>query len=54
MGLMTKFMPEVLENTSVNDKVNYLVKLTQLLAISAIIAGIIGNAYLQFFHSGAQ
>lgn len=48
MGLMTKFMPEVLENTSVNDKVNYLVKLTQLLAISAIIAGIIGMLISNF------
>lgn len=42
MGLMNKFNPEILENTSVKDKVNYLVKLTQILAISAIIAGIIG------------
>lgn len=42
MGLMTKFEPEVLENTRVEDKVNYLVKLTQILAVSAIIAGIIG------------
>ncbi|MDP3301229.1 MAG: SpoIIE family protein phosphatase [Sulfuricurvum sp.] len=42
MGLMAKFKPDVLENTRVEDKVNYLVKLTQILAISAIIAGIIG------------
>ncbi|MDP1785204.1 MAG: SpoIIE family protein phosphatase, partial [Sulfuricurvum sp.] len=42
MGLIGKFKPEVLENTSVENKVNYLVKLTQMLAISAIIAGIIG------------
>ncbi|MCX6074486.1 MAG: SpoIIE family protein phosphatase [Campylobacterales bacterium] len=48
MGLMTKFKPEVLENTSVEDKVNYLVKLTQILAISAIIAGIIGMLISNF------
>ncbi|MFA6144857.1 MAG: SpoIIE family protein phosphatase [Sulfurimonas sp.] len=48
MGLMTKFKPEVLENTRVEDKVNYLVKLTQLLAISAIIAGIIGMLISNF------
>lgn len=48
MGLMTKFKPEVLENTRVEDKVNYLVKLTQILAISAIIAGIIGMLISNF------
>nr|MDP3266543.1 SpoIIE family protein phosphatase [Sulfuricurvum sp.] len=45
---MTKFEPEVLENTRVEDKVNYLVKLTQILAISAIIAGIIGMLISNF------
>ncbi|HEX5623478.1 MAG TPA: SpoIIE family protein phosphatase [Sulfuricurvum sp.] len=45
---MTKFKPEVLENTRVEDKVNYLVKLTQILAISAIVAGIIGMLISNF------
>lgn len=48
MGLMTKFEPKVLENTRVEDKVNYLVKLTQILAISAILAGIIGMLISNF------
>ncbi len=48
MGIMTKFKPEELENTSLKDKINYLVKLTQLLAISAIIAGIIGMLISNF------
>lgn len=39
---MTKFKPEELENTSLKNKVNYLVKLTQILGVSAIVAGIIG------------
>jgi serine phosphatase RsbU (regulator of sigma subunit) len=45
---MTKFEPKVLENTKVEDKVNYLVRLTQILAISAIIAGIIGMLISNF------
>lgn len=45
---MTKFEPDVLENTRVEDKVNYLVRLTQILAISAIIAGIIGMLISNF------
>lgn len=42
MRFLSKFDPSVLMDTSINDKVNYLVKLTQILAVSAIIAGIIG------------
>lgn len=48
MRFMTKFEPKVLENTKVEDKVNYLVRLTQILAISAIIAGIIGMLISNF------
>jgi signal transduction histidine kinase len=42
MKLMANFDPEVLENISVENKVNYLVRLTQFSAICAIVAGIIG------------
>lgn len=42
MKLMANFDPEILENISLENKVNYLVKLTQLSAICAIVAGIIG------------
>ncbi|MCK9371924.1 MAG: SpoIIE family protein phosphatase [Sulfuricurvum sp.] len=45
---MHRFDPTALENTRLNDKVNYLVKLTQLLAISAIIAGVIGMLISNF------
>lgn len=48
MHFMHRFDPTALENTRLNDKVNYLVKLTQLLAISAIIAGIIGMLISNF------
>lgn len=39
---MANFDPEILENVSLENKVNYLVRLTQLSAICAIVAGIIG------------
>lgn len=42
MGLMKRFEPAVLENTSVKDKISYLAKLTLLLSISVILTGIIG------------
>lgn len=42
MIVFDKLKPEILENTSVENKVNYLVKLTQILAISAILSGVIG------------
>lgn len=42
MKYMEKFEPSVLENRSVEDKVNYLVRLAKILAISAIMAGIVG------------
>ncbi|HQT37583.1 MAG: hypothetical protein B7X89_11925 [Sulfuricurvum sp. 17-40-25] len=42
MKFTTYFEPQLLKNTSVKDKINYLVRLTQILAFSAIITGIIG------------
>lgn len=42
MGLMTAFKSKQLEHISVKDKINYLFRLTQFLAISAIFFGIVG------------
>jgi len=48
MQFLHRFDPTVLENTSVRDKVNYLVKLTQMLSISAIFVGILGMLISNF------
>jgi serine phosphatase RsbU (regulator of sigma subunit) len=42
MSIFSKFAPDMLMNTNVKDKVNYLVRLTQMLAIIAVIAGVVG------------
>lgn len=46
--LTATFESDILKNIGVEEKVNYLVKLTQILAISAIIAGVIGMLVSNF------
>lgn len=48
MSIFSKFAPAVLMDTNVKDKVNYLVKLTQMLAIIAVIAGVLGMVLSNF------
>jgi signal transduction histidine kinase len=48
MSLITKLKFDDLENISVAKKVNYLVKLTQILGISAILTGIVGMLISNF------